>query len=548
MTRFVSIIAALVALAFTPRAQAEDLTLEVVDVAGDHAYVVPGEAAGLHSGDTVRFGERSFNVTTVYAQGAALELRGQTLRRGARGRANVRSVADESVRRLPTPHPLTAFQGQWPKPALPSLSQHPKPVPLGPLAADGGTRVALSVGGLGSVPLKSAGSPWARGELRARVVAEPIRELPLRVDADVALALWFAGDVGEDSSASRPLARVRALEVAYGHDSSFLAAAGRLRYAARTIGMLDGVKAQAPLYGGLVLAAFGGIVPDPLTGKPSTDAARFGAELAWEDLETELRPRVALTAQGSHFDGSLDERRLNAFVDVFPGRSHAGAYASLSLFDQDNPWNAPSQELSAVGASTTARFGEFELGARLDMQRPERSRWLDSFLPQGFFCTRTLAANSCRRGDARLLGQADVGLRKERWSVSAGATASHSVHIDADQLGGFVSASVLRIADVVHLDGSLMGQSGSLLRSSAVSVGAGTLLWNDRVDLGVHYRPAFTRYHADPDAFLEHSIGADALVELGSDFNVSLAADALAGRDASMLLIQSLVSWRPRAF
>lgn len=547
MTRVLAIVVTVLALGSRASAEPTELTLEVVDVAGDRAYLVPGEAAGVRAGDTARFDARSFKVTAVYAAGAVIELRGASLRRGARGRVKVSSVARESVRRLTTPHPLESFQGQWPKPALPASSQHPKPVPLGPIAADGGTRVALSVSELGSVPLASPGSPWVRGELRARVLAEPIRELPLRIDADVALALWFSDDVGDDTRASRPLVRVRALEVAYGRDSGYLAAAGRLRYAARTIGMLDGVKAQAPLYGGLVLAAFGGIVPDPLTGKPSTDAARFGAELAWEDLATELRPRVALTAQASHFDGSFDERRLNAFVDVFPGRSHAGAYATLSLFDRDNPWNAAPQELSAAGASTTTRFGDFELGARLDMQRPERSRWLDSFLPQGFFCTRSVS-NSCRRGDARLLGQVDVGLRKERWAVTLGATGSHSVRIDADQLGGFITASVLRIAEVLHLDTSLMGQSGSLLQSGAVSVGGGTLLWNDRLDVGVHYRPALTRYRADTGTFLEHSVGADALVDLGSNLDFSLTADAIAGRDLSVLLVQSLLSWRPRAF
>ncbi len=99
MTRFASIIVALVALAFTLRAQADELALEVVDVAGDHAYVVPGEAAGLRSGDTVRFGGRSFEVTTVYAQGAALELRGQTLRRGGRRRRGVKSLRPAPCKR-----------------------------------------------------------------------------------------------------------------------------------------------------------------------------------------------------------------------------------------------------------------------------------------------------------------------------------------------------------------------------------------------------------------------------------------------------------------
>jgi hypothetical protein len=416
--------------------------------------------------------------------------------------------------------------------------------------------VLLSLSTLQSVPLSDRGSAWLRGELRARVRSEPFQALPLRLDADAALQLWAVGGAGQGaSSASRPLVRIRALELAYGRESGLFTAAGRLRYAARTSGMLDGIKAQAPLVGGLSLSAFGGFVPDPLSGKPSSDAARFGAELAWEELKLPLRPRLSLSAQASRFDGRLDERRLHATADVWPASGHAGAYAALALFESDNPWNANTTELSAAGASFEMHSGGLEWSARIDMQGPERSRWLASFLPAGWFCTRSASAaraanaaeDSCRAGDARYLTQGDVAWRSSALAVSVGVTASRTAHVTSEQLAGFANVSFLRVLSQLHIDAGALAQTGSLMQSAAVNVGVGSLFAQDKLELSVRYRPALTRYTADEAAFVEQSLGGSLLLSLGANFQLSLTADAITGRDLHMLLLQSLIQWRPDA-
>ena len=541
--------------ASAPSARADsNLALEVLDVAGGRAYINAGETAGLKSGDSVRFGAQSFRVLSVSKQSAVLELQGKRLKRGQRGSALVvRAERTEARAARAKPHALSAFQEQWPRATVPALSQHPKPVPLGPQSESGRTRALLGLAAGGSIPLSAPGSPWLRGELSARVRSEPFRALPLALDADAALQLWAASGPGyARSSASRPLLRVRALELAYGGERALYAAAGRLRYASQLSGMLDGLKAQAPLGAGISLAAFGGFVPDPLSGKPQTGAARFGGGLSWEDQQHALRPRVSLEAQGSHFDGALDERKLQANVDVFPGRSHAAAYAALSMFDQDNAYGASTKELSAAGASVQTRFGRVELDARFDMARPERSRWLASFLPPGWFCTRRTTSNAaeqdlCRTGDARYVTQLDAAWRGERLVLGAGALWSRTSHTDAEQLAGFANVSLLRVLNALHLDASTLAQTGSLLRSASVSVGAGSLFAQDSVDISIHYRPALTRYQADTGAFIEHTARASVLFLLGRNLHLSLDADAIAGRDLKVLLLQSMLQWRPDA-
>ena len=553
MTRLPIALALCLAAVSGVRAQA-DVALVVDDVAGGRAYVSPGEAAGLRAGGSARFGAQSFRILHVSKQSAVLDLGGKALKRGQRGSARAEHVQAERASKLSQkPRALGELQGQWPRATLPALAQHPRPVPLGPVEQAGRTRAFVSLGASGSIPLSDPGSPWLRSELRARVRSEPWRALPLSLDADAALQLWAASGAGYSaSSASRPLLRVRALELGYGREHGLYAAAGRLRYAAQNAGMLDGLKAQAPVAAGFSLAAYGGFVPDPLSGKPGTDAARFGGELAWEDLQLALRPRAALSAQGSHFDGALDERKLQANLDLFPGRSHAGAYAALSLFDRDNTLGARAQELSAAGASVETRFGEVELGARFDLARPERSRWLASLLPPGWFCTRRTTSNAadqdrCRSGDARYLAQADAAWHGERVRLGAGATWSRTLHADAEQLAGFANVSVLRVLDELHLDASALAQTGSLLRSAAVSIGAGSLLARGNLDVSLHYRPALTRYAADTGAFIEHGAGASLLWLLGRNVQLVLDADAISGRDLKVLLLQSMLQWRPDA-
>ena len=97
------------------------------------------------------------------------------------------------------------------------------------------------------------------------------------------------------------------------------------------------------------------------------------------------------------------------------------------------------------------------------------------------------------------------------------------------------------------MDASALAQTGSLLRSAAVSLGAGSLLAHGNLDLSVHYRPALTRYLADTGAYVEHGAGASLLWSLGRNLQLTLDADAITGRDLKVLLLQSMLQWRPDA-
>jgi hypothetical protein len=410
----------------------------------------------------------------------------------------------------------------------------------------------LSLGGAGIVPLSGNGEPIGRSELRARLHYEPLEDLPTALDADVAAQLWFAGDLdaraGRDS---QPPARVRELALSHGHERALFAALGRLRYASRALGMLDGAKVQAAVGPGLLLGAFGGFVPDPIDGSPAADASRFGAEVGWEDLSLASRPRAVLSAHGSRFEGDFDERRLNAFVDMFPGAHRLGAHAELSIHGADNPWNAPAQELSAAGADVGLRFGNVDLGARLDMQRPERSRWLASFVPLQWLCvtqTPDVAGDPepCYGDETRYLASADAGVRFGQLALHAGTTASTSNRGDTDQLGGFVGATVLRVVDELRIDTSLMASTGSLLRTYAGSLGLGMPFAHGVVDVSLRYRPAWTRYVADTGPFLEHGVGAHLDIAPAGELSFGLDADAITGRDLDVLLLQALLTYRPQ--
>lgn len=522
----------------------ERVRVEVVDIAGGRAYLTPGESAGVRRESEVTIHGRRHTVVAASADFAVIEHDGR-LRIGERGTAAVSPLREDETRRLPAPTPLATFRGQWPEASLPAETQDPAPVPLGP--PPGGRSFAqLSLGGGTVLPLSGDAESTHRGDLRARVHAEPLHELPLRLDADAAMQLWFARDLdGRDGDETRFPARVRQLEAAYGEAASTFAALGRLRYASHTLGMLDGARAQAELARGLTLGAFGGLVPDPLDGVLSTEATRFGAEVGYELDDTDLRPRLVLSGHGSRFDGTFDERRLTATADLFPGDAHLGAYGELSLYDGDNPWGAPAQELSAAGIDGTVRLGVLELGARADLQRPERSMWLAANLPPGYLCvSEDPAADApCFGDEARYLGSFDVGVRLERVSFGGSVDASASERGGAEQIGGALRGSVLDLVGPLRLDTALLASEGSLVHMLGARVGVGAVLVRDVLDASLHYQPSLLRYDAEPEAFVEHDVGTRVWLSPAEDLTLSLDADAITGRDVDAVLVQALLTY-----
>lgn len=546
--------AALVASTPSQRARAEDartIEVEVVELAGKRAYITPGERAGLRRGDAVRLGKARLRVVAASADSALLETRGRRLRVGQRGRARVQRTQTQAVATREKPTPLAAFAGLWDTKSLPATGQTPTYVPLGqPSQTVGATRLQVSLGGAARIPTGGDAAPIYRSSLRARLSVEPFVEVPLAFDADLSAQLWLASDLAaRPGRASRPLARVHTLTARYGHRDGLHGMLGRLRYAAAGLGALDGLRVQTPLaLDGLSLSAFGGAVPDPLDGTPDPQTARFGGELAYADPTSALSPRLSLSAHGSRYRGELDERRLFAEGGVAPGAGHVGGYAQVSFFDADNPWNAPSSELTAAGAHAGVRLGALHADVRLDLQRPERSLWLAAVLPQAWLCIPRPAPPSdapeaCYGDEVRYLGQLALGLSLERVSIDLGISASRTAHADAEQNSAFASLRLLRILERVRADVSLSASDGSLFRTAALTLSPG-LAASEDLDISLRYRPAIARYAADLAWFIEHAVGASVRLTARPGLSFSLDADAVQGRDVRLLLIQLLSTFR----
>lgn len=530
------------------------VAVRVVDVSGGQAYVEPGEDAGLHRGDAISIGRRRFEVVGVTSSYAVVAIDNAAVSVGDRGTASARGTEEAvaEVPRLAAPTPLAEFRGRWPDAERPADSQRPDYVPLGVTDEDRRLLLTFSAGGRVIVPLGDEGDVLGRSEVRARVRAQPFEAIPISFDADAAFQLWFAEDWSRHGGADeQPIVRVRALELAYGERGEFYAALGRLRYASATVGQLDGLRVESPELAGFSAAAFGGFIPDPLSGLPSFDGARFGAELGYAP-ESDLKPVARVTAHGSLFEGELDERRLGLSYAMYPGESRVGAYAELGLFDADNPWLASAFELVALGADTSVRVGPLELGARLDVRAPERSRWLDAFLGTGDACVASNAASdpagTCAAAYGfRYQGSIDAGLELDDVALHAGAHAAGLGDFGEGLFyGGYAQVRVADIAGALRIEVTADANTGTFSTSYGVRAGLGLTLFDEKLDVAAYYRPSLLEYASEQTFLLEHGLGLTLLVTPVVELDVTASVDAYVGGDAGALIGALGVVWRPR--
>ncbi|MBI3203219.1 MAG: hypothetical protein HYZ29_16895 [Myxococcales bacterium] len=525
------------------------IKITVVEVAGGRAYIEPGATAGLRTGDTAEVGRKKYSIVAVSPSNAVLELGKLPLETGATGWVVIDpNRAPAKVEPIEAPAPLTSFRSAWSPAQRPAASQRPKPIPLGPITRPESSHVLASLSGYGVVPTGGGEPAWGHGEARAVLHYEPLVELPLSLDVDLSAGAFTGGDFDERAGvASRPLARVRTLQAAYGNDGAFLAALGRLRYASSTLGSVDGLKLHAPLIGGLGVGAFGGFVADPFSGAPSSRVARFGAELAWEAAEAAWRPRAVIGGHASRFEERLDERRLNVLFDLNPDFGRIGTHAEVSFFDRDNEWNAEPTELSAAGADLGFRAGPVDLGGRVAMQRPERSRYLASVLPPEWLCfprATGAAPEPCFGDEAVYVAGGDAGLTWSNTRLSSGVSLSRTANTDLEQLAGYGN---LRLSDIIgrlRVDTGVSGSRGTLLQSAALLVSPGLAFLGGAGDASLRYRPALIRYRASTQVELEHALGGALWLAAGDQLELSLDADWVTGGDLEALLVQSALVWR----
>ncbi len=519
------------------------IDVKVLDVSGGMAYIEPGEDAGLRVGTPVSFRGFAVKVVAVSQKSAAVELGKATVSVGDRGSAQVVTRAAASVERLPPPRPLSAFRGQWRAARLPASSQSPRPVPLGRSGGVGVVRGALFA--QAELVQPKGGDAFATGWLGARVSVEPLAR-PAGLDAEGALLLW-AGDGLAGPDAVHRLGRVRELRLRWGTAGDPRVALGRLRWASMLAGPLDGVRVAAPL-AGASLAAWGGTIPDEISGRPSTDSSSFGVEVAYDRPDRPLRPRAVLSALGTTFAGALDERKLAAEVGVEGEHAAAGGHLELSSFPGADPWNAPTVELSAAGAELAATSGGARAALGLGARRPERSRRLASLLPPEWLCRLEPGppgeVESCASAPLSSEASLTTGWRRRSLDLDAGVSAYHVTGGDLGlEVTGFASAAVRDIAGRGRIQ--LDGDAGRIDFVDWVGGGGalGSDILRDRLDVSARYHLTLLRYPASVEDGFEHRAGARAHLQLSS---TDLTADGEVvrggGADALIALVSAI--WR----
>lgn len=520
-------------------AAADPVGVKVTEVAGGVAYVTPGRAAGLVPGTKIRFRGRELSVVEVTEKTAAVRIDSGQLGVGDSGTANVTPGGAVAVKKLDKPHAPEAFAGQWPEPVVPALVQTPTPVALGSGRAPGSAHVTVIGNGYGV-----ASGNGVSGDAEGRVIAsfDVMTDRPLAADLDVAGRLYSDGF---DKQTRTPLF-VRAAQLRYGDANDPRLALGRLRWAASSVGMLDGGRASAR-FGTFEIAAFGGLVPDALSGKPSTSASRFGAEVAYDDVKSEWQPRVSLAAYGSTWTGKLDERRLALAASASHDSLWVDGWAEAQQFAADNPWNAKPVELTGAGATLEYRKHGKHVGLDFNFLRPERSLRLAAALPPEWLCTLAPqpgnVAETCSGSDYWTSVNASAGMRTARWGVDAVGSVgeSHGVYRGLES-SGYLRGE-LRFGPG-RLEAGFAGGKSSFASWTAAEAGVGYAA-SRKLDVSARYRPELLDYKASTGPMLLHSLVGDGRYALSTVLDLAVSAIATTGADRDALAVLATFVWRP---
>lgn len=535
--RFAAI--AIAACAATPTAWADRISVKVVEIAGDVAYIAPGAAAGLKPDTTVAFGGGTRTILEVTANNAAVKLDGLPLVVGQSGSVDVAGGVAASA--AASPLRAEKLGGGWPEVITPAQVQQVRRVPLGTTERAKRRLHATLIGG-GYVAASRDGRS-ADGEARVIASWDVVANQPLAIDVDTSVRAFTAG---YDSRLRVPFF-LRAAQLRYGSAADPRFALGRLRYAASSIGMLDGARG-AFRFGSLQIGAFGGIVPDPVSGKPDTSASRFGVEAAFDAPATAWQPRISLVASGSTWQGSLDERRLTIDASAANRSTALAGWAEAQSFASSNPWGARAVELTGAGASAQWHRSATRIGATVDFLRPERSLRLAAVLPPEWLCSRRpIAGNAtdevCASGDYTVTGTLSAGTRLGPVTVDGygmiGRT--HLVSTTFDR-SAYVRSEIA-IADHRVILGASAGKA-SFLSWNAAEGGLGTHIWPP-LDLAVRYRSELLDYVGWTGPFLQHSIIVDAWYSVRVNLDLKVSALGTMGHDRDSISLLTTFVWRP---
>jgi hypothetical protein len=538
--------AAAMVIAMATSAAAEVIRVEVTEVAGGRAYLVPGADAGLRPGDPVRLAGKTLRVIEVTRGSAVVDLDGAVVTVGARGQVDGNTaVGTTTASALPPVRPAEAWRAQWPTAQRPAAAAVVAPVPLGSAAAAGRLHAAFALHGVAHV-----GEEDPAGELAARAVVsyQLLAARPLSIDVDGGVRLVL----GDGADPARAPVRVRAAQLRYGEREGPGLALGRLRHAAAMMGPLDGARAAVAL-GPLTIAAFGGLSPDPTSDRPDPDDVRFGTELVLDLPRAPWRPVLAVTAAGSSWLGQLDERRLTLSGAGVHGHLAVDAWAELQAFPASNPWAAGALEVTGAGAGARWRRGGGHASVGAVMTRPERSRRLEALLGREWLCAQEIVVGAevepCRGGDLHASAHASGGQRLGPVVVEAGAGLGTSRGVRRFvEVTGFVRAEVgLPSGAWLELGGS--GGRTSFVDWGGATIGLGRATGpGRRLELSGRYRPELFSYVASAgvDRFLQHTVEAGARVRLDAATDAALEVAGSTGADRDVVTLLTSLHWRPR--
>jgi hypothetical protein len=533
------VVALALALVAPAIAHAERVVVKIVDIAGGVAYVEPGTAAGVVVGTKIKFGPIERTVVVSSTATASFALDGLVVSIGQSASAEVAPGGAATTAKLAPVHPADAFREQWEPAVPPAQTQTVKTVPLGSGSEGGAVHVTVLGHGYASV-----GRDATAAETEARVITsfDLLQDRPFAADGDLAVRAF--GD-GYNQHERTPVF-VRAAQLRYGDAVDPNLALGRLRWAASSVGMLDGGRAMAHV-GAFELAAFGGLVPDPVSGKPDTSTSRFGGEAIYDLSTVAWQPRVALTAVGSTWQGQIDERRLALSVDANHGGVSLDGWAEGQAFSPNNPWGAHAVELTGAGVTAGWRDRSDHVGLDLSFLRPERSLRLAAALPPDWLCTQVpeagVVGESCRGGDYWTTASVTAGLRRGRFVVDAIGSVGQTHAVTSS----YTSSGYIR--GEVHFDRQRLVVGGSLGHAEfatwdAAEVGIGSELGR-RFDAEVRYRAELLDYVAATKASLLHTIAFDTRYLRSTAFDLGLSLLGTTGEDRRDLAALVTIVWRP---
>ena len=538
-------------LAASP-ALADRISVRVVDVAGNTAFVEPGSTAGLVRGSKVVIHGHAFKVTDSTEKSAAIALGRERVAVGETGAADVEpGAAAEDNKKLPPPRPLSAFKDQWPATEVPAASQQVKLVPLGGAIAGGG-RAHLAIFGqlFGNLDPKGSG-----GQLEARVVGsfEHIGDRPFGADVDAGIRLF--GD-GFDTGSRTPLF-VYAAQVRYGDPADPALMVGRLRYAATALGMLDGGRVSAHVGQRFELAAFGGLLPDAVSGAPSINASEFGVEAIYDGATSSWHPHVAASMHGTTWKGALDERRLNVTASANHGSTWLDGWLEAQQFDGSNPWGAPSIDLTGAGVTAEWRRRGSHVGVDLTFLRPERSLRLEDALPSlGSPAGMTLPSDwTCaRKPMPGAMPETCVG--EDFWAAATFSAGTAGRWWRLDAVGSLGQSQGIAVGG--DSSGYIRGELGNRYRLVLAASGGKELYsaWmaadigvavspTPTFDASLTYRPEQLDYQASLGGMSLNSLVADARWSVSPRLDLAVSALGTTGADREVLDLLTTIAWRP---